>query len=73
MTSDPLFLRTADVLRLTGFSRTTLWRLERAGKFPRRRQLAPNIIGWATEEISRWAASLSAAEQVENAGGGDGE
>jgi len=29
-----LILRTAAVIRLTGLSRTTLWRLERQGEFP---------------------------------------
>src|SRR5437773_1916694 len=34
-----LVLRAADVVRISGLSRSTLWRLERAGSFPARRRL----------------------------------
>ena len=47
-------LRTADVTRLTGLSRTTLWRLERAGAFPTRVRLGANSVGWVEEEIRQW-------------------
>jgi predicted DNA-binding transcriptional regulator AlpA len=47
-------LRTADVIRVTGLSRTTLWRLERQGDFPARLRLGLNSIGWREDEIARW-------------------
>jgi predicted DNA-binding transcriptional regulator AlpA len=47
-------LRTADVVRRTGLSRTTLWRLERKGSFPTRVQLGLNSVGWRVEEIDAW-------------------
>jgi predicted DNA-binding transcriptional regulator AlpA len=49
-----LILRTADVIRRTGLSRTTLWRLERQGEFPARVRLGANSVGWREEEIARW-------------------
>jgi predicted DNA-binding transcriptional regulator AlpA len=49
-----LILRTAAVIRLTGLSRTTLWRLERQGDFPERVRLGLNSVGWREEEIARW-------------------
>ena len=49
-----LILRTADVIRRTGLSRTTLWRLERQGDFPERVRLGLNSVGWREEEIARW-------------------
>jgi prophage regulatory protein len=52
-----LILRTAAVTRLTGLSRTTLWRLERQGEFPSRVRLGLNSIGWREEEIARWINS----------------
>jgi predicted DNA-binding transcriptional regulator AlpA len=47
-------LRTSDVTRLTGLSRTTLWRLERQGKFPMRIRLGINSVGWHENEIAQW-------------------
>ena len=50
------FLREPEVHRLTGLSRTTRWRLERAGKFPRRRRISDNAIAWSAFEINAWIA-----------------
>ena len=47
-------LRVRDVARVTGLSRTTLWRLERRGEFPRRLRLAANSVGWIESEIRAW-------------------
>lgn len=49
-------IRTAEVLARTGLSRTTIWRLERAGLFPARRRLGPNSVGWLESEIDEWVA-----------------
>jgi prophage regulatory protein len=49
-----LILRTADVIRRTGLSRTTLWRLERQGEFPARVRLGLNSVGWREHEIAHW-------------------
>lgn len=48
------FVRELECGRITGLSRATRWRLERAGKFPKRRQLAPNSIGWLHSEVMNW-------------------
>lgn len=45
---------TRDVVHITNLSRTTIWRLERAGEFPKRLQLAANRVGWREEEIRNW-------------------
>lgn len=47
-------LRTLDVARLTGLSRTTLWRLERTGAFPTRLRLGANSVGWIEEDVRAW-------------------
>jgi predicted DNA-binding transcriptional regulator AlpA len=47
-------LRTTDVIRLTGLSRTTLWRFERNGRFPARLRLGPNSVGWLDNEVLHW-------------------
>lgn len=45
---------------ITGLSRTTIWRMERAGKFPARRQIGPRRIGYIEGEVLAWADSLPA-------------
>jgi len=50
-------LRTNAVVKATGLSRTTLWRLERRGDFPKRIRLGPNSRGWLQSEIQEWIES----------------
>ena len=46
-----------DVRLVTSYSRTTLWREERAGRFPKRIQLSPGRVGWIGSEILEWITS----------------
>ena len=39
---------------LVPYSDMHIWRLERAGKFPRRLRLGPNKVGWSLREIEEW-------------------
>jgi len=48
------YIRDAECRIVTGLSRSTRWRLEKAGKFPRRRQLSARAIGWIAAEIEDW-------------------
>jgi predicted DNA-binding transcriptional regulator AlpA len=52
-----VLLPTNDILNITGLSRTTLWRLERAGKFPMRLRLSANRVGWRKDEVEEWIAT----------------
>ncbi len=47
-------LRRKAVLAKTGLSSVTIWRLEKAGRFPRRIQLGSNSVGWVAEEVDAW-------------------
>ncbi len=38
-------------------SRTTRWRMERRGEFPKRRQLSPGRVGWSLRELVIWGES----------------
>ena len=51
------FMREPEVKRITGLSRTTRWRLERDGKFPRKRQLSENVKANVASEIKAWVPS----------------
>ena len=50
-------IRVDDVKRLTGISRTQIWRLEKAGRFPRRRRLGPNSVAWVMSEVQAFVRS----------------
>lgn len=61
------FLREPEVQHITGLSRTTRWRLQRDGKFPHRRQISPNAIGWLASEINAWMTEQRAPVKPESA------
>jgi prophage regulatory protein len=48
------------VLACTGISDTTLWRLMRAGTFPRPVKLSSQRVGWFLDEIIAWQAAKAA-------------
>lgn len=50
-------LGSREVCSRTGLSRVTIWRLERQGAFPGRRQLSPNRVAWLESEIDTWIAT----------------
>jgi prophage regulatory protein len=47
-------LRFPVVRERTGLSRSTIWRLERRGEFPKHHRIAPNIVAWSEVEVSHW-------------------
>jgi prophage regulatory protein len=54
---DDEFLNDPEVGRITNLSRSTRWRGERAGWFPKRRQISPNRVAWLKSEIIAWLAA----------------
>jgi predicted DNA-binding transcriptional regulator AlpA len=52
-----------EVRDLTGLSHTSIWRWQLDGKFPQRRVISSNRIGWLRSEILNWMATLPAATQ----------
>lgn len=49
-------IRPTEAARMTGRSKVSLWRDERAGKFPRRVRIGANAVGWRLSEIQAWIA-----------------
>ncbi|WP_166817109.1 helix-turn-helix transcriptional regulator [Bradyrhizobium sp. 1(2017)] len=47
------------VLELVPVSRTTLYRLERAGKFPRSVYVSPNRRLWFRDEVVTWQTAIN--------------
>lgn len=51
------FLRCGDVQAMTGLSRSTIFRLEKAKKFPPRVRLTENSVAWRADEVREWCES----------------
>ena len=47
-------LRFPTVRERTGLSRSTIWRLERCGDFPKHRRISANVVAWVEEEVMGW-------------------
>ena len=47
-------IRKKELLRSMGLSDVTIWRMERAGTFPKRIKLGGNSVGWYESEIIEW-------------------
>lgn len=54
---------------LTGLSRTTAWRLQKTGDFPRPVAISPGRVAWREREIAAWQASR--VPRAAGRGGGD--
>jgi len=47
-------LRFGAVQERIGLSRSTIWRLERRGQFPRHRRISANAVAWVEDELVAW-------------------
>jgi len=56
------FLRFHSVRDRTGLSRSTIWRLERRGEFPKHRRISVNAVGWLEQEIDEWMLARTGAD-----------
>ena len=47
-------LRLAQVIRMTGLGKTTIYALQAEGTFPMRVQITAHSVGWIEEEVQTW-------------------
>jgi prophage regulatory protein len=55
--SEISFLSIATVLRRTGLSRATVYRLVQRGEFPKPYPLSAGRVGWSSREVEDWIAA----------------
>lgn len=55
----PRLLSWPQVREKVGISRTTAWRLQKKGAFPRPVEISAGRVGWRQEDIEAWAANLT--------------
>ncbi len=56
---DDRLLSWDQVERIASISRSTAWRMERDGAFPRRVRVSPGRVGWWESELTQWKRSRS--------------
>ncbi len=54
------FLRKPAVFDRVGLSDTTVWRLARAGKFPKPIRISPGAVAWLESDIDDWISARCA-------------
>jgi len=64
-------LNTKQITEATGLSAVTIWRKEKAGEFPVRRQLGSRRVGWLTREIDEWLEATPRSEITSPKSGGE--
>jgi len=60
-TSLEKFIMLPQVREIVPYSASHLWRLERAGQFPKRVRLGGNRVAWLQSEVSAWVESKLAS------------
>jgi prophage regulatory protein len=50
-------IRPREVIRRTGYTLTTIWRLERAGGFPKKVKIGEAAVAYYEHEIEEWIRS----------------
>lgn len=55
------FLRLPDVMKATGWSKVTIHRAVREGRFPKPVKLGARSIAWPESEVAEWQESRKAA------------
>lgn len=65
MVSDDLdrIISSKELLVILPYSQMNIWRMEQAGKFPRRIKLSSNRVGWSLREVEAWIEARKAERQ----------
>jgi len=58
-------IRKPELLSKVSLSDPTVWRLERAGRFPKRISLGGNSVGWIESEVEGWIQEKKAERDAE--------
>lgn len=47
-------IRKPELMSRIGLSDASIWRMEKAGKFPKRIRLGGQSVGWFNDEVDHW-------------------
>jgi prophage regulatory protein len=57
-------IKLARVVEMTGLGKTTIYELQKEGRFPMRVQLTSNSVRWVEEEVLAWLTQRTAEHRV---------
>lgn len=57
-----LMMRLSTVMRMTGLSRSTIYRLMAARRFPLPVRVGPRAVAWRLNDLERWSEACSASQ-----------
>lgn len=58
ISGDISLIRASELSKKIGLSTTTIWRLEKAGKFPKRKKVGDHITVWSVAEVNKWISDV---------------
>ncbi|KJV07551.1 helix-turn-helix transcriptional regulator [Methylocucumis oryzae] len=65
MSKSNKIIRLPVTIQKTGLSRSTIYSLLKAGKFPKQIQLSPRTMGFLESEVDQWLADKASARHEE--------
>jgi prophage regulatory protein len=66
-------LRLDEVMKMTGLSRSSIYRYESSSTFPKRRRVGPNAVRWLDTDVEEWMQSRPAIDAPVNVSDGFGK
>lgn len=66
-------LRLDEVMKMTGLSRSSIYRYESTAAFPKRRRVGPNAVRWLDTDVEEWMQSRPAIDAPANVSEGFGK
>ena len=66
MNNQDFLIRPAALMKIIGVSRSTLWRLEKAGKLPQKIIISDRVCGWLESDIEQWLGELKRTRSNEH-------
>jgi len=59
-------IRPKELAELLSISTVTLWRMEKRGELPKRKQISSRAVGWLESEIEEWLKTRPDADTSAN-------
>lgn len=56
-------VRKPELMSRIGLSDASIWRMEKAGKFPKRIRLGGQSVGWFSDEVEGWMQKKAAERE----------